>query len=60
MEKLKLGYDTVREINPRIIYSSTSGIHQPFPLTTSEKQFDTHYLQATDQQGPSPIEQVTT
>jgi alpha-methylacyl-CoA racemase len=34
MDRLGIGYDTVREVNPRIVYCSTSGFGQSGPKST--------------------------
>jgi hypothetical protein len=56
MEKLKIGYDTLREVNPRIIHSSTSGKH---PYNVGISRITTHSLKATDQQDHSRTELAT-
>ena len=59
MEKLKIGYETLREINPRIIHSSTSGMPVPWCIIGITVSV-TDLVKATDQPAPLPIEQVTT
>jgi hypothetical protein len=59
MEKLKIGYETLREINPRVIHSSTSGMSVLWCMIEITVSV-TDLPQDTDQQVLSLIEPATT
>lgn len=61
MEKLKIGYDTLREINPKIIHSSTSGIYSSIIISKGISPHRvTNVSKVTGPQVHSHTEQATT